>query len=563
MIDAIKLEDTAVLRDARLKNLGRINVICGKNSSGKSTILRKLAQTWQANLGFKLGEKDVQAFKNAWKSKAYSQNFALKKGTRQWNLKELFDAFVNIGDVFAEIFTGQDYYFSNEVELFVKQFIKTAIEIHERPQRLNPGYQLAIDFISDEANRHTVEKLTATVFSKPFEAVNRLTHIRPFFVSPKRRANISTSIIANPTVGSEGEGLVEKLFALKSSLPGSPERKFYEIIFQHFLEVSENFKFDVVFESNKEEVRLELFFSSQSQENWISAGEAGLGLQDLLVMIYFALEPEYELLIIEEPENHLHPDMQRRFLQFLKENTPSNKQFILSTHSSIFLDVRYVNRILFSSFDDGTINISDATSRAKILQNLGYSVNDNLVSDLIVLVEGSGDKSFLEEFFIKLGFDTKFNIKIWILGGDEMVNQDLSAFKQDYKIIALVDKDTMSEKNREVFEKHCAEYDIVFHKLNRYSIESYFSSRALNAIFNKYNLNIPEIDGVDNGALVYLIKNQPLWKKLSNNPERQNELKTKIKRKVRDIAREMTESEIDGTDLREFFDKLTVLLETP
>ena len=42
----------------------------------------------------------------------------------------------------------------------------------------------------------------------------------------------------------------------------------------------------------------------------------------------------FSILAIEEPEAHLHPSMQYKFLQFLKENKDSNvNQIFITSHS--------------------------------------------------------------------------------------------------------------------------------------------------------------------------------------------------------------------------------------
>ena len=70
--------------------------------------------------------------------------------------------------------------------------------------------------------------------------------------------------------------------------------------------------------------------------------------------------------------------MQKKLLSFLRNGT--DKQFFLTTHSNVFLNNAFVNKVFFTSFSD-SVNVDDATSRASILDDLGYSVG--IISFLI------------------------------------------------------------------------------------------------------------------------------------------------------------------------------------
>ena len=124
-------------------------------------------------------------------------------------------------------------------------------------------------------------------------------------------------------------------------------------------------------------------------------------------MLYFAVASEHELVLIEEPENHLHPELERRLITFLRER--GQKQLFLSTHSSIFLNTQFADRVFSCRMTD-SIQVENATSRASLLGELGYSIADNLVSDLIILCEGPKDKPVLEEFLHKMGLLGQYNL---------------------------------------------------------------------------------------------------------------------------------------------------------
>jgi len=191
----------------------------------------------------------------------------------------------------------------------------------------------------------------------------------------------------------------------------------------------------------------------------------------------------------------------------------------------------YIDNIYFTYFED-SVKVTNAMSRAIVLDRLGFSVSDNLVSDLIILVEGPKDKPVVEEFLSKMGLLYKYDIKTWPLGGDNMGQVDLTVFAENYKVVALIDNDPGSESTRKRFVEKCKELGITCTRLIRYSLENYFSIRALREVFNEqFPKNIKTIDPK---------------KKL------EDQIGINVKNNNHKISRQMTLEEIEGTDLFNF-----------
>ena len=202
-------------------------------------------------------------------------------------------------------------------------------------------------------------------------------------------------------------------------------------------------------------------------------------------MITFIIDFDYKFLFIEEPESHLHPEMQKKLLNFIR--SVKSKQFIFSTHANTFLNANMVDRIFYLEFDTN-VKIIDETSISKMLYNLGYSVVDNLVNDAVVLTEGPRDIPVILKIFEWLGVDNKYKISFWPLGGDIMASLDLSVFSERNNVFALVDNDPGSSAARTRFLRNCKNFNILCHKLNRYSLENYFTLDAIKECFQDKEL---------------------------------------------------------------------------
>jgi hypothetical protein len=272
-------------------------------------------------------------------------------------------------------------------------------------------------------------------------------------------------------------------------------------------------------------------------KEWIQAADCSLGLQELIIILYYALASGHAVVLVEEPENHLHPDMQRRLAIFLRGKT--DKQFFISTHSSVFLNTQFADRVFACQMTD-SVQVENATSRAAVLKQLGYSIADNLISDLVVLCEGPKDKPVLEEFFQKMHSIRNNRIKVWPLGGDIMDQLDLTVFQETHKIAALIDGDPGSSSVRSRFSRRCEELGIPLTRLKRYALENYFSLDAIASVMK----------GQMPSGIVELDPKKPVA----------HQLGFEVKNNGGKVAKEMKLEDIAGTDFEEFLRQVEKLL---
>jgi predicted ATPase len=493
MFEHLKVFNHKGLKECVLLDLGKINVICGRNNSGKTTLVETINDSSRRDFG--------KRFDKGTARQVYLQIES------QWPQHNRPDAggssrYVELLQMLLE----NEVWYSGDVKAFTQELTKLLGQ--ERTLKRFPF------------GDGVIKPVYPTLFPDPPNTV---------LISPKRSLELQIEIQTNSDVSPEGNGITNRVFHLKNQPEGSEEWQLYKRMCDAFKEVSSGYSFDVTTVAINE---ITLQFSCQGQP-WISATDSGLGLQDLLVVLYFALAPDYDVILLEEPESHMHPDMQRRLIRFLHDETP--KQFFITTHSNIFLNSAFVDRVFFTRFDD-SVKVDDATSRASILHDIGYDVTDNLVSDLVILVEGPTDIPTLEEFLIKWNLWGLYNIKIWPMGGDIMDQLDLSIFAQNYSIIGLVDDDPGSSKVRERFIANCEKHEIEVTRLKRYALENYFSLRALREVFGSQIP--PEVTDIEPDAKL------------------EDQIGINVKKNNRKIVQEMTAAEIEGTDLYDFLNKV-------
>lgn len=506
-----------------IDNLGAINVLCGKNNSGKSAILRGLLE-------------DTDKVKNSPSGHHKSIGFTLD-----------FEEFFQFGKESYEDFTDRLSGLS----------FQSLMEIHQSNTIIyEHKIDSLIDLIADKADSQTRTPIRGDIRSK------LLPRLKYFLENKAKKLITDIALIPtirnpdlekcsfNPSQVQHGTGyekkdiiLINSLFFYKNQNIGSELLEKYITLKRHFKAVTNGVDFDVIYYKPTEAsvMLLNINFLNEKGTEWYDSSKCGSGLVDILVILSFIIFSTKNIILIEEPETHLHPETQRRLLSVLHETSKTqNKQFIIASHSNVFLDFNYVDQ-LYQVVNNGSISVQDFTSKALLLNDLGYSISENLTSDLVILVEGPTDKPVIEEFLVQLGLYSAYSIKVWALGGNIMANQDLSVFSENYKVIALIDQDPESNDIREQFITNCTNNNIDVHRLKRYSIENYFTLNALKKVFkDKFPNELTQID-----------EKVPL----------KNQLNFDIKKYNRTIAKEISfDKDIKETDLGEFFLKVEKLL---
>ena len=155
--------------------------------------------------------------------------------------------------------------------------------------------------------------------------------------------------------------------------------------------------------------------------------DKGSGIQSALVIALFAYYCECfhkgsSLLLLEEPENYLHPQGRRalegELLRFVEECSNGERQVILSTHSPEFLRsvnleslVRVHKKSGSTASEIYQINeeeIDDETKRRKFKQIMMQKGVEMFFADGAILVEGG------EEFLLPQLFDIFANERRWL-----------------------------------------------------------------------------------------------------------------------------------------------------
>lgn len=202
----------------------------------------------------------------------------------------------------------------------------------------------------------------------------------------------------------------------------------------------------------------QLDFLLEKQGSIFNSESASSGEKEIIVflMAVFCLNVENSLVIIDEPELHLHPKWQKLLMEILLEiGSASNNQFIIATHSPCFITpntLSYVTRFFSKNQQSAHSNFTgvDDINGRHILTIINSHNNEIIFfSDFVILVEGIIDKIVILELLqnkIK-SKNIRKNIEVINVGGKSMFcNYEKILLSGKVRFAVIADLDYLKEK---------------------------------------------------------------------------------------------------------------------
>jgi predicted ATPase len=231
----------------------------------------------------------------------------------------------------------------------------------------------------------------------------------------------------------------------------------------------------------------------------ISQLGSGIG-ESLIVLLIAKLSQEWhvppiDIFLVEEPELHIHPTMQRKLLDRIAEY---GVQLIATTHSPTVLNwfVRNSGRVFRTEFEeaDKRTTVKEARDLAELrdlLASIGASPADVLLADKVLLVEGPNDIPVYRAFLEKAPSFRGQNIPVLSLGGTTAAGKNFDAglwSNLHPKISAIFDSERRGsrrdpEKSRDMIRASLEAAGIPCLLTERRATENYLAPRALSVVY--------------------------------------------------------------------------------
>jgi AAA domain, putative AbiEii toxin, Type IV TA system len=175
------------------------------------------------------------------------------------------------------------------------------------------------------------------------------------------------------------------------------------------------------------------------------------GEQQVLALMYFARRTSATggILLIDEPELHLHPSLQQALIEVLRRMS-DRAQVWIATHATKLIAASPLGGLVhlhppYTTEGDQAAVFADEAARLRLHQELGLDASDLLNNDLLVVVEGSSDWRRLRRFF-----PTELSrAASYIAGGKDAALRAVEVLEgspQALPWIAIVDRDLADDQ---------------------------------------------------------------------------------------------------------------------
>jgi AAA15 family ATPase/GTPase len=494
----MKLLDLQLNNFRKLSNLPQptiafnqdINVLVGANNAGKTSVLKAIQKLFgteaidvnrDANYlvqdGNLIVEGTIKLSLEQWKSfLRIASSFEPQISLDSLNLDSLAEELFTL----SVINLSKTVLIANGKQLNLKTTAK-----FEASKQLDEFFEIS-HFLADK----NVKDLITNALSHFADSDLYNVYKTPLYLDSKgsvlERETVTAlnQIESNPT---QYRGL---LYSLKKKEP-TKFNEFKQRLLEIFTEIED---IDVI--NNEDVNEFQLVINEKLRNNGdtesvsYDINNVGQGMQTLVIMLSTILLLKPSIVLMDEPEVHMHPSLIKDFVGYIKKLSVDT-QFIMTTHSEVLINEVGLDKVFYLENDieqKGIIvtKVDDKNRLLEAVNSLGYNVDSSAYTikpAVFVFTEGTSDKDFILAFAKKANLEKQinsFNTAFIAMGGKgnrykfaaliDKLNEDFI----DSPLLMILDKDETSNSSiKDIENKYFSANPKRLHYLDKRQIENY------------------------------------------------------------------------------------------
>ncbi len=393
-IDRVVVKNYRVLRSTDIQFDSDLNIIVGDNESGKSTLLEAIHLALRGQINGRPVSYGLHPF--LFNAEATDEYLAtIKKAEYREPPVILIEVYLADEDRFARLLGTNNTLGKSAPGISLRISLDDALNSEYRDYIANPEsvYNVPVDFYHHEwldfsGDRMNPRKLPiksalidpASITSNYSANKYLLESVEQHLSGPERVAlALSYRTMRDEFVNDDGVKLINtKLADQKGVISDKP--------LSVALDTTSKATWETSIVPHLADIPLSL---------------VGTGEQNC-VKIKLAIDAEEtcDVLLIEEPENHLTHSNLNKLVKHMAENSDGH-QLILTTHSSFVLNKLGVDHVhMFTPDKSITLDNLDASTKDYFMKLAGYDTLRMILSKQTILVEGPSDELIVQKAFL-------------------------------------------------------------------------------------------------------------------------------------------------------------------
>lgn len=432
----------------------QLSLVVGGNNSGKSTILHALA-VWEYCKTVLKYEKSPKSILKNFKGDGYGINI---DDFTPINIPSLKYLWTNLNPSSGYNLTIKCFWNISENE---ERFLKIGLALTQE--------RLFIKAL--ESNINSNEKIPQIAYLPPFAGITDKEQWYPPAYRNKvigqglAGAILRNTIIelynANIKLREEKKGTNNRISNanLKQIRENDAFEKLNKVLYETYKGILHPQDFNPEFHTN---IKIDFIkgtisnnrFTKHANYNKRDIMVEGSGFLQWLSVYTFAINPKIDILLLDEPDAHLHNSLQGKLIEKLSDISKSlNKQILIATHSTDV--VKSLSHDIILHVEKSINYLTKESQKIKVLSGLGtefFPKIDKLQRfKKVLFVENESDSELLKVWCSKINIEWPENIVVWAFANNHKERKQLFLHLKDeingIKCISLEDRDNFLYEN--------------------------------------------------------------------------------------------------------------------